>query len=65
MAERRNSGSEGKISTLGLGRFQYSAYRALWIASFFSYIGAATDDVGALWLMTSIAPNPLRNLLAR
>ena len=59
MVKRGNRGSEGKISTFGLSPFQNSIYRALWIASFFSYVGAAMNDVGASWLMTSIAPNPL------
>ena len=36
-----------------------SLYRTLWIASLFLYIGAAMYDVGASWLMTSLAPNPL------
>ena len=31
----------------------------LWIAALFSYVGAAMYDVGASWLMTSLAPNPL------
>src|SRR6478672_5550666 len=59
MVKRGNRGSEGKISTFGLSPFQNSIYRALWIASFFSYVGAAMNDVGASSLMTSIAPNPL------
>ena len=36
-----------------------SLYRTLWIAALFLYIGAAMYDVGASWLMTSLAPNPL------
>ncbi len=34
-------------------------YRTLWIAVLFSYVGAAMYDVGASWLMVSLAPNPL------
>ncbi|HEY6883539.1 MAG TPA: MFS transporter [Nitrososphaeraceae archaeon] len=34
-------------------------YRALWITALFSYVGAAMYDVGASWLMTSLAPTPL------
>jgi MFS family permease len=33
-------------------------YRMLWIANSFSMIGVWMHDVGAAWLMTSLAPNP-------
>ena len=47
------------ISASGLSPLRSSLYRTLWIASLFLYIGAAMYDVGASWLMTSLAPNPL------
>jgi MFS family permease len=47
------------ISPSGLSPFKSSLYRTLWIAALFSYVGAAMYDVGALWLMTSLVPNPL------
>ena len=47
------------ISLSGLSPLKYNLYRTLWIASLFSYVGAAMYDVGASWLMTSLAPNPL------
>ena len=47
------------ISVSGLSPLRSSLYRTLWIASLFLYIGAAMYDVGASWLMTSLAPNPL------
>src|SRR6186713_2529364 len=47
------------ISASGLSPFKSSLFRMLWIAALFSYVGAAMYDVGASWLMTSIAPNPL------
>ena len=50
---------EEDISESGLSPFKSSLYRMLWIAALFSYIGAAMYDVGASWLMTSLAPNPL------
>jgi len=34
-------------------------YRMLWIASIFSNIGSWMHEVGAGWLMTSLAPTPL------
>jgi MFS family permease len=43
----------------GLSPFKYSLYRTLWIATLFSYVGSAMYDVGASWLMTLLAPNPL------
>ncbi len=43
----------------GLSPFRSKLYRILWIAALFSYIGMAMYDVGASWLMASIAPNPL------
>ncbi len=53
------SGKEGKNSPSGLKPFRAGLYRALWFAVLFSYIGSAMHDVGASWLMTYIAPNPL------
>src|SRR6187200_3650156 len=47
------------ISASGLSPFKSSLYRMLWTASLFSYVGAAMYDVGASWLMTSLAPDPL------
>ena len=47
------------ISVSGLSPLKSSLYRMLWIAALFSYVGAAMYDVGASWLMTSLAPNPL------
>ena len=47
------------ISASGLSPFKSSLFRMLWIAALFSYVGAAMYDVGASWLMTSLAPNPL------
>lgn len=37
----------------------YPVFRALWIASVASNIGTWLHDVGAGWLMTSLAPSPL------
>src|SRR5215210_5179808 len=60
MVEREGQPREEEnISASGLSPFRYSLYRTLWIAVLFSYIGAAMYDVGASWLMTSLAPNPL------
>jgi MFS family permease len=43
----------------GLSPLKSSLYRTLWIATLFSYVGSAMYEVGASWLMTSLAPNPL------
>ena len=59
MVERGKQRREDKISAFGLSPFRDRLYRALWMAALFSYIGAAMYDVGASWLMTSLAPNPL------
>ncbi len=40
-------------------------YRALWIATIASNIGTWMQDVGAAWLMTSIAPSPATIALVR
>jgi predicted MFS family arabinose efflux permease len=50
---------EENITTSSLSPFRSSLYRTLWIAALFLYIGASMYDVGASWLMTSLAPNPL------
>src|SRR5918995_3783854 len=55
----RQEDKQENISALGLGPFKCTIFRTLWIAVLFSYIGAAMYDVGASWLMTSLAPNPL------
>ena len=36
-----------------------AVFRSLWIAAIFSHIGTWIHDVGAGWLMTSLAPSPL------
>ena len=38
---------------------QHRIFRMLWIASIFSNIGSWMHEVGAGWLMTSLAPSPL------
>jgi MFS family permease len=59
MAERgRREDNQENISASGLSPFKSSLYRMLWTASLFSYVGAAMYDVGASWLMTSLAPDP-------
>jgi MFS family permease len=55
----RQLDKEKDISASGLSPFNSSVFRMLWIAALFSYVGAAMYDVGASWLMTSLAPNPL------
>jgi MFS family permease len=60
MVERdRQLDGQENISLSGLSPFKYTIYKTLWIAVLFSYAGAAMYDVGASWLMTSLAPNPL------
>src|SRR6187200_3685019 len=60
MVERdRKQDKRENILGSGLSPFKSSIYRTLWIAALFSYVGAAMYDVGASWLMTSLAPNPL------
>src|SRR6476659_10545756 len=51
--------NQENISASGLSPFKSTLYRTLWIAALFSYVGAAMYDVGASWLMTSLAPDPL------
>jgi MFS family permease len=60
MVEReRHEDKQENISKSGLSPFKSSMYRTLWTATLFSYVGVAMHDVGASWLMTSLAPNPL------
>src|SRR5215208_6444083 len=60
MVERdRQEDKQENISALGLGPFKCTIFRTIWIAVLFSYVGAAMYDVGASWLMTSLAPNAL------
>ena len=63
MVERdRQEDKQENISASGLSPFKSSIYRMLWIATLFSYVGAAMYDVGASWLMTSIARENIRNM---
>ena len=55
----RQEDKRENISGSGLSPFKSAIFRTLWIAALFSYVGAAMYDVGASWLMTSLAPNPL------
>src|SRR3569623_3762070 len=41
------------------GPLQHRVFRMLWMASIVSTIGSWMHEVGAGWLMTSLAPNPL------
>jgi MFS family permease len=60
MVEREGQPHEEEnIPASGLSPLKSSLYRTLWIAALFLFIGAAMYDVGASWLMTSLAPNPL------
>jgi MFS family permease len=59
MVERDRQLDKEGISRSSLSPFKSNLFRMLWIAALFSYVGAAMYDVGASWLMTSIAPNPL------
>ena len=59
MVETNRQPDKKGITMIGLSPFKSSLYRMLWVAALFSYVGAAMYDVGASWLMTSIAPNPL------
>ncbi|MGN6822752.1 MAG: MFS transporter [Candidatus Nitrosocosmicus sp.] len=43
----------------GLSPLKSRLYRTLWVVATFSYIGMAMYDIGASWLMASLAPNPL------
>ena len=60
MVEKEREGDKQEnISKSGLSPFKFAMYRTLWIATLFSYVGVAMYDVGASWLMTTLAPNPL------
>jgi MFS family permease len=60
MVERdRQQDKRENILGSGLSPFKSAIFRTLWIAALFSYVGAAMYDVGASWLMTSLAPNHL------
>src|SRR4029453_14359017 len=60
MVERdKPEDKQENISASGLSPFKSAIFRTLWIAALFLYVGAAMYDVGASWLMTSLAPNPL------
>nr|BBH88116.1 MFS transporter [Thermosporothrix sp. COM3] len=41
------------------GPFHFAVFRALWIAALASNIGTWMQNVGAVWLMTSLTPSPL------
>ncbi|MFN7954164.1 MAG: MFS transporter [bacterium] len=39
--------------------FRHPLYRAIWGASLVSFVGSWMHEIGAAWLMTSLAPSPL------
>lgn len=45
------------IGTL-LGPFAYRAFTTIWVASLFANIGGSIQNVGAFWMMTTMAPTP-------
>jgi Transmembrane secretion effector len=55
----RQLDEQENISASGLSPFRSSLYRNCGLLVLFSYIGGAMYDVGASWLMTSLAPKPL------
>ncbi len=58
------SPTQGRDTSL-FGPLREPLYRALWIATIASNIGTWMQDVGAAWLMTSIAPSPATIALVR
>ena len=53
------SGIPAKDETTGAwAPFKVPAFRALWTAVFFSNLGIWSQQVGAAWAMTSLAPSP-------
>src|SRR4051812_34697506 len=42
-----------------VGPFRHRTFAVLWAATVISNIGTWMNDVGASWLMTSLAPSPL------
>ena len=54
------SGSETKgLSASAWSPLRQSVFRSLWIAAVVSNIGTWMHDVGAVWLMTALAPSPI------
>ncbi len=60
-----NTVSPQKDNPSIFGPLREPIYRALWIATVASNIGTWMQDVGAAWLMTSIAPSPAMVALVR
>ncbi|TPQ31634.1 MFS transporter [Cupriavidus pinatubonensis] len=52
------SGAPSRTGAPAAGPFSYPAFTVLWIATVLSNIGTWMHDVGAGWLMTSLAPSP-------
>ncbi|HJT84699.1 MAG TPA: MFS transporter [Nitrososphaeraceae archaeon] len=59
MVKKEGQLHEENIPASSLSPFRSNLYSTVWIAALFLYIGAAMYDIGASWLMTSLAPNPL------
>jgi hypothetical protein len=54
-----SSGGATKDGDVGAwAPFGVPAFRALWSAVFFSNLGIWSQQVGAAWAMTSLAPSP-------
>lgn len=58
MAVDRSAATPGRAAS-AWSPFRYRAFAVLWTATLLSNIGTWMHDVGAGWLMTSLAPSPL------
>jgi hypothetical protein len=58
MSQATVSGREASGGS-AVGPFRHRTFAVLWAATVISNIGTWMNDVGASWLMTSLAPSPL------
>src|ERR1043166_7662037 len=58
MSRRSTTAMNPTTSNTAWSPLRHSLFRALWLASVASNIGTWMQNVGAAWLMTSLAPSP-------
>lgn len=65
MSEPRPSGARAPITSSTWAALNHQVFRNFWIFSFFAFVGASMQTVGAGWLMTELDPAPSKVALVQ
>lgn len=65
MSEPLPQGARGPLSTGTWTALENQVFRNFWLFSFFAFVGASMQTVGAGWLMTELDPSPSKVALVQ